>query len=333
MLKGNAGLTFCHITQTTFKLTAVGEIVHKELRGIPNYYPQIKLGHYQIMPDHLHALIHVVKSLPDSVTLQQVIRGFKLGTNKACTEAANGKRMRIFQEACTTCLVFEREHLQREVEYVRDNVRRLADGTPLWGFGNVFLLKHPRRISVQFSRSTPENEWPVICEQMQAYLEQGYIFVSPFISPFEKRVLQNVIDGGGRVIPLTQRFFGERYKPGGQQQECEKRQNTPKPTTQPPSWVSHQPPLLPSPRRSTSWSPAMPGITGPATLKYANEEALLASVDNPKQYNDEVLFPDKVRINRHYLHHWSLARDVQIIWQTIFPRRHQVSFSRKGRKG
>ena len=41
-----------------------------------------------------------------------------------------------------------------------------------------------------------------------------------------------------------------------------------------------------------------PGITGPATLKYRNEEEILATVDNPQHYNDTVIYPDKVRINR-----------------------------------
>jgi hypothetical protein len=43
-----------------------------------------------------------------------------------------------------------------------------------------------------------------------------------------------------------------------------------------------------------------PGITGPASLKYRNEEELLAEQEDPQKYNDEVLFPDKVRINIEY---------------------------------
>ena len=60
-----------------------------------------------------------------------------------------------------------------------------------------------------------------------------------------------------------------------------------------------------------------PGITGPATLKYRNEEELLASVEDPKRYNDEVLFPDKVRINRYYLNHPSFWADLRMILATV----------------
>ena len=60
-----------------------------------------------------------------------------------------------------------------------------------------------------------------------------------------------------------------------------------------------------------------PGITGPASLKYRNEEELLAKVDNPKQYNDEIIYPDKVRINLYYLNHYSFMKDIQMIICTV----------------
>ena len=60
-----------------------------------------------------------------------------------------------------------------------------------------------------------------------------------------------------------------------------------------------------------------PGITGPASLKYRNEEEILATVDDPQRYNDEVIFPDKVRINRYYLHHYSFWMDIKMIFATI----------------
>ncbi|WP_321317202.1 sugar transferase [Labilibaculum sp.] len=61
-----------------------------------------------------------------------------------------------------------------------------------------------------------------------------------------------------------------------------------------------------------------PGITGPASLKYSNEEEILAKVDNPQKYNDEVIFPDKVKINLDYYYNHSLMGDLKIILNTVF---------------
>ena len=60
-----------------------------------------------------------------------------------------------------------------------------------------------------------------------------------------------------------------------------------------------------------------PGITGPASLKYRNEEEILAQVDDPQRYNDEVIYPDKVRINLDYYNHHSLIGDIKLIIETI----------------
>lgn len=60
-----------------------------------------------------------------------------------------------------------------------------------------------------------------------------------------------------------------------------------------------------------------PGITGPASLKYRNEEEILAQQPDPQKYNDEVLFPDKVRINIAYLENYSFWLDMKIIFCTL----------------
>ncbi|MCR5464803.1 MAG: sugar transferase [Bacteroidales bacterium] len=78
-----------------------------------------------------------------------------------------------------------------------------------------------------------------------------------------------------------------------------------------------------------------PGVTGPASLKYRDEEELLASIESKLaageevfapdgrpiksvlEYNDRVLFPDKVRLNRYYLHHSSLLLDFRLIVATV----------------
>jgi len=60
-----------------------------------------------------------------------------------------------------------------------------------------------------------------------------------------------------------------------------------------------------------------PGITGPASLKYKNEEKILSNVSDPKEYNDKVIWVDKVRINRAYIRDWSFKKDIAYIIKTV----------------
>ena len=64
-----------------------------------------------------------------------------------------------------------------------------------------------------------------------------------------------------------------------------------------------------------------PGITGPASLKYRDEEEFLATVENPQEYNDTVIFPDKIRLNLYYLDHYSFFKDIQMIFCTVLGKR------------
>lgn len=89
-----------------------------------------------------------------------------------------------------------------------------------------------------------------------------------------------------------------------------------------------------------------PGITGPATLKYRQEDEMLADVRRlmsvgrclPQEqidkmsdqelaewYNDNVIYPDKVRINRYYLHHYSFIKDIQMILCTVLGKKMQYA--------
>lgn len=87
-----------------------------------------------------------------------------------------------------------------------------------------------------------------------------------------------------------------------------------------------------------------PGITGPASLKYHDEEEKIADFINKVKnentivkeglskeasdeeiaiwYNDNVIYPDKVRINLYYLDHYSFMKDIQIIFCTILGKKY-----------
>jgi len=70
----------------------------------------------------------------------------------------------------------------------------------------------------------------------------------------------------------------------------------------------------------------LPGITGPASLKYKNEEEILAEQSNAQEFNDEVIWPDKVKINREYIENWSFQKDIKYIFQTLTQKELWVEF-------
>ena len=78
-----------------------------------------------------------------------------------------------------------------------------------------------------------------------------------------------------------------------------------------------------------------PGITGPATLKYRLEDEMIAEYVAQKhssgdkreaqeiavEYNDTVIYPDKVRLNCYYYHHYSFIKDIQMILCTVLGKK------------
>ncbi len=60
-----------------------------------------------------------------------------------------------------------------------------------------------------------------------------------------------------------------------------------------------------------------PGITGPATLKYKNEEIILAQQSDPERYNRVIIWTDKVEINKLYVENWTFSLDLQFILKSI----------------
>ena len=78
-----------------------------------------------------------------------------------------------------------------------------------------------------------------------------------------------------------------------------------------------------------------PGITGPATLKYRLEEEMVSGYVAARQatgdtrgmqeiaveYNDTVIYPDKVRLNCYYYRHYSFVKDIQVIFCMVLGRR------------
>lgn len=61
-----------------------------------------------------------------------------------------------------------------------------------------------------------------------------------------------------------------------------------------------------------------PGITGPATLHFRNEEELLQAQVNPEVYNKEIIWPQKVALNIQYVKEYRFTKDIQYLYKTLF---------------
>ena len=61
-----------------------------------------------------------------------------------------------------------------------------------------------------------------------------------------------------------------------------------------------------------------PGITGPATIAFRDEELILEQQVDPEGYNDNVIYPEKVKKNIEYIQNWRFRDDLLYIWRTIF---------------
>lgn len=63
-----------------------------------------------------------------------------------------------------------------------------------------------------------------------------------------------------------------------------------------------------------------PGLTGPATLQFRHEALILAAQSDPEAYNRQVIFPQKVKVNRAYVETYSFWTDLEVIVRTVWCR-------------
>ena len=124
-------------------LTPAGEAVKGEFLRIGEHHPEIKPLFIQVMPDHVHFIIHVTK--PIARPLGQAIAGFKAGSSKA----AIGKGG-LWAEGFQDTILFHEGQLDSMFTYLRDNPRRLAVkqlSHELFRVRNDLCLKLPRQDS------------------------------------------------------------------------------------------------------------------------------------------------------------------------------------------
>ena len=143
----------------------------------------------------------------------------------------------LFARGYNDKLLLREGQLQRWLDYLRDNPRRLlmkreqpdlfriqrdliVAGQQFSGIGNRFLLQRPMRLQVQCSRSLTDEQ---IAEKRDWWLAQarsGAVLVSPCISKGEKQVMRAAFDEGLPLIILQENGFTDLAKPGGRRMDA-----------------------------------------------------------------------------------------------------------------
>ena len=170
-------------------LTPAGEAVKGEFLRIGEHHPEIKPLFIQVMPDHIHFIIHVTK--PMARPLGQAIAGFKAGSSKA----AIGKGG-LWAEGFQDTILFHEGQLDSMFTYLRDNPRRLAIKQlfpELFRVRSDLCLKLPRQDSGNRELPLSAHDRP-FREQNRSLQAQD----SPFSA--EDRALCSVLGAGAPSI-------------------------------------------------------------------------------------------------------------------------------------
>ena len=208
----------------------LGRAVMQSLVNIPQYYPEIAIWTFQLMPDHLHFIVFVKERIP--VHLGKVINGFKVGCNRAYKELVKGELPGLWEDGYNDMILDREGQLQRMKAYILDNPRRLAikrshpdlfrvqrninvGEYTFAALGNVFLLDAPCLMQVQCTRKLTPQEINSTVQRFLSHAQNGAVLVSPSISPGEKAVMKAAFEHGFPVIVLQENGFAPLAKPGG----------------------------------------------------------------------------------------------------------------------
>ena len=214
-----------------------GNKVIDELLHIYTYYPEIRILQFCLMPDHLHAIIHVTRPMEIGITramrsyLQGVKRIFKDFTPH--TIAGNERRW----EKPFLRPLFHHGQLQSMIRYIQMNPARLATKRLKPGFfcvqhdivinnqtfdavGNIALLQYNHYSPVHVRHQMEEDARLGNIQPLRDYknkciltARQGSVMMSPFISSHEREVLDALIKEQNPVILLADNGFRDYYKP------------------------------------------------------------------------------------------------------------------------
>lgn len=231
------------------ELSPLGEAVEQIWQTIGVHHPEVQVVALQMMPDHLHAVLFVKERLEKP--LGKVLLGVKQACNQVFRQLmpeafvamaqqhagqSRGNGL-LFAKGFNDQILFRDGQLERWLNYVRDNPRRLLmkrenpelfrvqrgltyAGQSFSAIGNRFLLERPMKVQVQCSRRMTEEELQAKLAECMKAARQGAVLVSPAISRGEKAIMRAAFDEGLPLIYLQENGFTDLAKPGGKRMEA-----------------------------------------------------------------------------------------------------------------
>lgn len=232
--------------QAWVERTALGEAVVDCLRTVPEFHPEVRIISFDLMPNHLHTIWHVTR--PMSVGIKSVVRGFwqavkQIGREYSMSIAPNAIRDNqhrpdpIFTEMPFIRPLSRKGQLNTMIHYTWLNPQRLATmrlmpgtfcvqenieiaGRVYRGVGNADLLQRAKYMPVHVRRTMVEEAEHGDNKRLRDYMNgcvlaarNGTVMVSPFISPKEKEVMDELLKEGLPFIYIADNGFRDYYKP------------------------------------------------------------------------------------------------------------------------
>ena len=237
--------------QAKIERTELGNALIDKLLAHPSCYPEIRILQFCLMPDHMHAILHVTR--PMSTSIRSVLRSLWQGAKKLgkaytlsldpeSDSGTNNKEEQsypypIFTERPFIRVLTHQGQLQTMYNYIRMNPQRLATkkltpelfwvqegieigGRTYKGVGCADLLQraqympvHVRSTMIKAAKAGDDRELRDYMNSCVIAARHGTVMVSPFISEYEKAVMEVLLKEGLPFIYIADNGFRDYYKP------------------------------------------------------------------------------------------------------------------------
>ena len=221
--------------QAKIERTELGEAIVHTIFQICDFYPEVQILQFCLMPDHVHVILYVTRKM--SKGIRTVVRGWWQGAKKASSFVSDSIRENIFTEKPHIQPMGHSSQLPATIRYVQMNPQRLATkrlkpgffrvqdnieiaGRIYSGVGNSKLLQAIRHKPVHVRRTMIDEAEHGDDKRLRDYMNscviaarQGTVMVSPFISEYEKAVMGVLLKERLPFIYLADNGFRDYYKP------------------------------------------------------------------------------------------------------------------------